>query len=106
MAIDKIPKVGKIYKTVTAAYNALKKGFTSQTKREPNPIEDKMIMEEAKTKIQAQGDNISILEDFKEEGIGSLASGTKEAPKIKGGIIQDNFGTLSHDHEQGDFFVV
>ena len=77
MAIDKIPKVGKIYKTVTAAYNALKKGFTSQTKREPNPIEDKMIMEEAKTKIQAQGDNISILEDFREEGIGSLASGTK-----------------------------
>ena len=61
MAIDKIPKVGKIYKTVTAAYNALKKGFTSQTKREPNPIEDKMIMEEAKTKIQAQGENISIL---------------------------------------------
>ena len=78
MAIDKIPKVGKIYKTVTAAYNALKKGFTSQTKREPNPIEDKMIMEEAKTKIQAQGDNISILEDFREEGIGSLASGTKK----------------------------
>jgi hypothetical protein len=51
MAIDKIPKVGKIYKTVTAAYNALKKGFTSQTKREPNPIEEEMIMEEAKKKI-------------------------------------------------------
>ena len=78
MAIDKIPKVGKIYKTVTAAYNALKKGFTSQTKREPNPIEDKMIMEEAKNKIQAQGDNISILDDYKEEGIGSLTSGTKK----------------------------
>jgi len=95
MAIDKIPKVGKIYKTVTAAYNALKKGFTSQTKREPNPIEDKMIMEEAKTKIQAQGDNISILEDFREEGIGSLAPGIKEAPKIKGGIIQDNVEEVS-----------
>jgi len=96
MAIDKIPKVGKIYKTVTAAYNALKKGFTSQTKREPNPIEDKMIMEEAKTKIQAQGDNISILEDFREEGIGSLASGTKKPidelqnyTKSKDEIIQD-----------------
>jgi len=96
MAIDKIPKVGKIYKTVQAAYNALKKGFTSQTKREPNPIEDKMIMEEAKTKIQAQGDNISILEDFREEGIGSLASGTKKPidelenyTKSKDEIIQD-----------------
>jgi len=96
MAIDKIPKVGKIYKTVTAAYNALKKGFTSQTKREPNPIEDQMIMEEAKTKIQAQGDNISILEDFREKGIGSLESGTKKPidelenyTKSKDEIIQD-----------------
>jgi len=95
MAIDKIPKVGKIYKTVTAAYNALKKGFKSKTKRDPKPIEDKMIMEEAKTKIQAQGDNISILEDFREEGIGSLAPGIKEAPKIKGGIIQDNVEEVS-----------
>jgi len=103
MAIDKIPKVGKIYKTVTAAYNALKKGFTSQTKREPNPIEDKMIMEEAKTKIQAQGDNISILEDFREEGIGSLASGTKTTPPdiTKGGIIQnpDVFGDFENVEE-------
>ena len=62
MAIDKIPKVGKIYKTVTAAYNALKKGFTSQTKREPNPIEEEMIMEEAKKKITSQGENISTLD--------------------------------------------
>ena len=77
MAIDKIPKVGKIYKTVTAAYNALKKGFTSQTKREPNPIEEEMIMEEAKNKIQAQGDNISILDDYKEEGIMSQAPSNK-----------------------------
>ena len=96
MAMDKIPKVGKIYKTVTAAYNALKKGFTSQTKREPNPIEDQMIMEEAKTKIQARGENISILDDFREEGIGSLASGTKKPidelenyTKSKDEIIQD-----------------
>ena len=96
MAIDNIPKVGKIYKTVQAAYNALKKGFTSQTKREPNPIEDQMIMEEAKTKIQAQGDNISILEDFREKGIGSLESGTKKPidelenyTKSKDEIIQD-----------------
>ena len=95
MAIDKIPKVGKIYKTVKEAYNALKKGFKSQTKREPNPIEDKMIMEEAKTKIQAQGDNISVLDDFREEGIGSLASGTTETTKglPKDSIIKsDVFG--------------
>ena len=96
MAIDKIPKVGKIYKTVKEAYNALKKGFTSQTKREPNPIEDQMIMEEAKTKIQARGENISILDDFREEGIGSLASGTKKPidelenyTKSKDEVIQD-----------------
>ena len=53
--IGKVPRVGKLYKTVKEAYNALKKGFTSQTKREPNPIEDQMIMEEAKTKITSQG---------------------------------------------------
>ena len=95
MAIDKIPKVGKIYKTVQAAYNALKKGFKSQTKRDPNPIEDKMIMEEAKTKIQAQGDNISVLDDFREEGIGSLESGTTGTAKglPKDSIIKsDVFG--------------
>ena len=91
MAIDKIPKVGKIYKTVKEAYNALKKGFTSQTKREPNPIEDQMIMEEAKTKITSQGENISTLDT----GIMSQASGTKEAPKIKGGIIKDNIEEVS-----------
>ena len=96
MAIDKVPKIGKIYKTVKEAYNALKKGFTSQTKREPNAIEDQMIMEEAKTKIQARGENISILDDFREEGIGSLASGTKKPidelenyTKSKDEIIQD-----------------
>ena len=71
--IGKVPRVGKIYKTVKEAYNALKKGFTSQTKREPNPIEDQMIMEEAKTKIQARGENISILDDFREEGMSLLA---------------------------------
>jgi hypothetical protein len=103
MAIDNIPKVGKIYKTVQAAYNALKKGFKSKTKREPNPIEDEMIMEEAKTKIQAQGDNISVLDDFREEGIGSLASGTKTTPPdvTKGGIIQnpDVFGDFENVEE-------
>ena len=92
MAIDKIPKVGKIYKTVKEAYNALKKGFTSQTKREPNPIEDQMIMEEAKTKITSQGENISTLDT----GIMSQASGTKKPidelenyTKSKDEIIQD-----------------
>jgi len=87
MAIDNIPKVGKIYKTVQAAYNALKKGFKSKTKRDPNPIEDEMIMEEAKTKIQAQGDNISVLDDFREEGIGSLESGTTGTTK---GLPEDS----------------
>jgi len=94
--IGKVPKVGKIYKTVKEAYNALKKGFTSQTKREPNPIEDQMIMEEAKTKIQARGENISILDDFREEGIMSQAPGTKKPidelenyTKSKDEIIQD-----------------
>ena len=79
------------YKTIAAAYNALKKGFKKQTKRDPNPIEEEMIMEEAKTKITSQGENISTLDT----GIMSQASGTKEAPKIKGGIIQDNVEEVS-----------
>ena len=37
-----------------------------------------MIQEEAKNKIQAQGDNISILDDYKDQGIKSLESGTKK----------------------------
>jgi len=66
------------YKTVKAAYNALKKGFKSQTKRDPNPIEDEMIMEEAKTKITSQGENISTLDT----GIMSQASGTTGLSKF------------------------
>jgi hypothetical protein len=62
------------YKTISAAYNALKKGFKKQTKRDPNPIEDQMIMEEAKTKITSQGENISTLDT----GIMSQAPGTKK----------------------------
>ena len=50
------------YKTIHAAFNALKKGFKKQTKRDPNPIEEEMIMEEAKTKITSQGENISTLD--------------------------------------------
>ena len=49
------------YKTVAAAFNALKKGFKKQTKRDPNPIEEEMIMEEAKTKITTQGENLSLI---------------------------------------------
>jgi len=79
------------YKTISAAFNALKKGFKKQTKRDPNPIEEEMIMEEAKTKITSQGENISTLDT----GIMSQASGTKEAPKIKGGIIKDNIEEVS-----------
>ena len=79
------------YKTINAAFNALKKGFKKQTKRDPNPIEEQMIMEEAKTKITSQGENISTLDT----GIMTQASGIKEAPKIKGGIIQDNVEEVS-----------
>jgi hypothetical protein len=79
------------YKTVAAAYNALKKGFKKQTKRDPNPIEDEMIMEEAKTKITSQGENISTLDT----GIMTQASGTKpidevvEFTKSKEDVVQD-----------------
>ena len=76
--IKKIPKVGKIYKTVEEAYNALRKGFRSIQKREPNPIENQMIRAEAEGKIKSQGDNISILPQDKQEGIMSQASGTKK----------------------------
>ena len=79
------------YKTINAAFNALKKGFKKQTKRDPNPIEEQMIMEEAKTKITSQGENISTLDT----GIMTQASGIKEAPKIKGGIIKDNIEEVS-----------
>mgnify|MGYP003648443690 CR=1 FL=1 len=75
--IKKIPRVGKIYKTVEEAYNALLKGFRSIQKREPNPIENQMIRSEAEGKIKSQGDNISILPQDKQEGIMSQAPGTK-----------------------------
>ncbi len=65
------------YKTITAAFNALKKGFKKQTKRDPNPIEEEMIMEEAKTKITSQGENISTLDT----GIMTQASRTKPIDK-------------------------
>ena len=76
--IKKIPKIGKIYKSIDEAYGALLKGFRSITKREPNAVENQMIREEAKNKIQAQGDNISILDDYKDKGIMSQASGIKK----------------------------
>lgn len=75
--IKKIPKVGKIYKTIDEAYSALLRGFKSIEKRNPNAVENQMIREEAKNKIQAQGDNISILDDYKDQGIMSQAPGTK-----------------------------
>ena len=87
------------YKTISAAFNALKKGFKKQTKRDPNPIEEQMIMEEAKTKITSQGENISTLDT----GIMSQASGTKTTPPdvTKGGIIQnpDVFGDFENVEE-------
>ena len=76
--IKKIPKIGKIYKSIDEAYGALLKGFRSIKKREPNAVENQMIREEAKNKIQAQGDNISILDDYKDQGIMSQAPGTKK----------------------------
>tara|TARA_R100001460_G_scaffold77835_2_gene118749 strand:+ start:73 stop:849 length:777 start_codon:yes stop_codon:yes gene_type:complete len=71
MAVTKLPK---IYKTVMEAFNALKKGFIKDTKRDPNPIEEEMIMEEAKKKITAQGENVSTLDT----GILTQAPGTKK----------------------------
>ena len=76
--IKKIPKVGKIYKTIDEAYSALLRGFKSIEKRNPNAVENQMIREEAKNKIQAQGDNISILDDYKDQGIMSQAPGIKK----------------------------
>ena len=80
------------YKTISAAFNALKKGFKKQTKRDPNPIEEEMIMEEAKRKITSQGENISTLDT----GIMTQASGTKkpidevvEFTKSKEDVVQD-----------------
>jgi hypothetical protein len=94
--IKKIPKVGKIYKTVEEAYGALLKGFRSIKNREPNAIENQMIREEAEGKIKSQGDNISILPQDKQEGIMSQAPGTKKPidelenyTKSKDEIIQD-----------------
>ncbi len=81
--IKKIPKVGKIYKSIDEAYGALLKGFRSITKREPNAIENQMIEEEAKNKIQAQGDNISILDDYKDQGIMSQAPGIKTGEVVE-----------------------
>ena len=76
------------YKTVKAAYNALKKGFIKDTKRQPNPIEDEMIMEEAKAKITSRGENISTLDT----GIMTQASGTTKTTKglPKDSIIQED----------------
>ena len=74
----------KIYKTLEEAYNALLKGFRSIKKRDPDIIENQMIREEAKNKIQAQGDNISILDDYKDKGIMSQAPGM-----IKTGEVLD-----------------
>jgi hypothetical protein len=68
----------KIYKTIEEAYNALLKGFKSIKNRNPNAVENQMIREEAKNKIQAQGDNISILDDYKDKGIMSQAPRTRK----------------------------
>jgi hypothetical protein len=82
--IKKIPKVGKIYKTVEEAYGALLKGFRSIKNRDPDLVENEMLKAEAKGKIKEQGDNISILDDqrkfakLEEQGIMSQAPGTKK----------------------------
>ena len=84
--IKKIPKVGKIYKTVEEAYGALLKGFRSIEKRDPNAIENKMIQAEAENKIKSQGDNISIFPEEKQKGIVSVS----QAPgMIKTGEVLD-----------------
>jgi hypothetical protein len=76
--IKKIPKVGKIYKTLEEAYNALLKGFRSIKNRDPDIIENQMLKAEAEGKIKSQGDNISIFPQDKPQGIMSQAPGTKK----------------------------
>jgi len=76
--IKKIPKVGKIYKTVEEAYGALLKGFRSIKNRDPDIIENQMLKAEAEGKIKSQGDNISIFPQDKPQGIMSQAPGTKK----------------------------
>ena len=82
--IKKIPKIGKIYKSIDEAYGALLKGFRSIKKRDPDLVENQMLKAEAKGKIKEQGDNISILDDqrkfakLEEQGIMSQAPGTKK----------------------------
>ena len=93
--IKKIPKVGKIYKTVEEAYNALRKGFRSIQKREPNAIEDQMIKVEAEGKIKSQGDNISILPQDKQKGIVSQASGTKKPDLDRPFVTEDEMSAFS-----------
>ena len=84
--IKKIPKIGKIYKSIDEAYGALLKGFRSIEKRDPNAIENKMIQAEAKNKIKSQGDNISIFPEEKQKGIMSVS----QAPgMIKTGEVLD-----------------
>jgi len=93
--IKKIPKVGKIYKTVEEAYNALRKGFRSIQKREPNAIEDQMIKVEAEGKIKSQGDNISILPQDKQKGIVSQASGTKKPDLDRPFVTEDEMSAFT-----------
>ena len=81
--IKKIPKVGKIYKTVEEAYGALLKGFRSIKNRDPDIIENQMLKAEAQGKIKSQGDNISIFPEDKPQGIMS------QAPGIKSGEVLD-----------------
>jgi len=94
--IKKIPKVGKIYKTVEEAYGALLKGFRSIKNRDPDIIENQMLKAEAEGKIKSQGDNISIFPQDKPQGIMSQAPGTKKPidelenyTKSKDEIIKD-----------------
>jgi len=87
--IKKIPKVGKIYKTVEEAYGALLKGFRSIKNRDPDLVENQMLKAEAKGKIKEQGDNISILDDqrkfakLEEQGIMSQAPGIKSGDVVE-----------------------
>jgi hypothetical protein len=99
--IKKIPKVGKIYKTVEEAYGALLKGFRSIKNRDPDLVENEMLKAEAKGKIKEQGDNISILDDqrkfakLEKQGIMSQAPGTKKPDLDRPFVTEDEMSAFT-----------
>ena len=97
--IKKIPKVGKIYKTVEEAYGALLKGFRSIKNRDPDIIENQMLKAEAEGKIKSQGDNISIFPQDKPQGIMSQAPGTKKPDLDRPFVTEEEMSPVANNTE-------